>query len=139
MLCNCESSPEIKDYLRTEVYKMQPAREPLVHGDANFRCSPTSSGILPQLLGDLTVKSFFEVTQAGSEFHFYRYRDGKGTFYESHADSVAYGLEHHKEIVRQHHQAKISNANLLRLCNAEPLKVGSADSVSTVCGSGSAK
>src|SRR6266511_1235138 len=67
--------------------------------DTNFRCTPTSPGILSQLLnGKMTAKSFFELVQAGSEFHFYRYGDGRVSYYESHVDSVAYGLERHAEL-----------------------------------------
>ena len=124
--CGCPREPSeiLRDYVYNEP---QPV---LRYPDTNFRCSPTSPGVLSKLIaGKMDPASFFDAVRAGSEFHSHIYKEGRARYYEGNANSVAYGLDAHDQLTRQHHQAKVSNANLLRPSNTEPPTVSSVGEV----------
>ncbi len=112
LLCGCKNV-ELGEFYKLKLGEVD--RPEVWHPDANFRCSPTSPGILTALLGgDISPRNFFDLTNTGSEFHFYKYRDGRATVYEGHCDSVTFGWAQHQARTHDHHLTKSSNANLIQ-------------------------
>jgi hypothetical protein len=78
--------------------------------------------LLLNLLGDtMTAKHFTNLMLTSSKFHAYRHKEGRAIIFEGHTNSFTAGLASHAREVRDHHQEKPSNANLMRWttsCNA---------------------
>ena len=68
--CGCKSR-EWLDICHAALKKTAASEPVLRYSDTNFRCSPTSPGVLLQLIaGRMEPKSFFEIVQTSSEFLF---------------------------------------------------------------------
>ena len=113
--CDCWSREWVDICHRSANGEKASDKTVLRYPDTNFRCSPTSPGVVPQLIaGIIEHRTFFEIAQKTNPFGFYTYREGRASFYEGHVDSANAGLEIHIQQVHLHHQMKTSNENLLR-------------------------